>query len=90
MKIYVVNKELSSAHGTTAVVVLQFQGVMVYMRPVEMNALWDQSFDQVILAGCKTCIKPLPKGDQNKSRSKISRSTSNNFKHSHKHFNLFY
>ena len=36
MKIYVVNKELSSAHGTTAVV-LQFQGVMVYMRPVEMN-----------------------------------------------------
>ena len=32
MKIYVVNKELSSAHGTTAVV-LQFQGVMVYMRP---------------------------------------------------------
>ena len=36
MEIYVVNKELSSAHGTTAVV-LQFQGVMVYMRPVEMN-----------------------------------------------------
>ena len=36
MKIYVVNKELSSAHGTTAVV-LQFEGVMVYMRPVEMN-----------------------------------------------------
>ena len=36
MKIYVVNKELSSAHGTTAVV-LQFQGVKVYMRPVEMN-----------------------------------------------------
>ena len=36
MKIYVVNKELSSAHGTTAVV-LQFQGVMVYVRPVEMN-----------------------------------------------------
>ena len=38
MKIYVVNKELSSAHGTTAVV-LQFQGVMVYMRPVEMKIL---------------------------------------------------
>ena len=37
MKSYVVNKELSSAHGTTAVV-LQFPGVMVYMRPVEMNA----------------------------------------------------
>ena len=36
MKIYVVNKELPSAHGTTAVV-LQFPGVMVYMRPVEMN-----------------------------------------------------
>ena len=35
MKIYVVNKELSSAHGTTAVA-LQFQGVTVYMRP-EMN-----------------------------------------------------
>ena len=38
MKIYVVNKELSSAHGTTAVV-LQFQGVMVYMRPVEMKSI---------------------------------------------------
>ena len=38
MKIYVVNKELSSAHGTTAVV-LQFQGVMVYMRPIEMNTI---------------------------------------------------
>ena len=38
MKIYVVNKELSSAHGTTAVV-LQFQVVMVYVRPVEMNEL---------------------------------------------------
>ena len=36
MEIYVVNKERSSAHGTAAVV-LQFQGVMVYMRPVEMN-----------------------------------------------------
>ena len=39
MKIYVVNKELSSAHGTN---VLYFQGVMVYMRPVEMNNHFSQ------------------------------------------------
>ena len=49
MKIYVVNKELSSAHGTTAVV-LQFQGVMVYMRPVEMNRR------PLVIASRKWCV----------------------------------
>ena len=84
MKIYVVNKELSSAHGTTAVV-LQFQGVMVYMRPVEMNTNKKAITGRHFVCACaKTRLIPSP-------NSIFTRSDKNtNFGAIFSHFTLKY